>query len=91
MLTDFLTPMALGSLGPWEVIVILVVALLLFGHRLPDVARSAGKAVSEFKKGMREVTEETTKAVEADQKNEAPKVIEAKAEPKAPIVDEKKA
>jgi sec-independent protein translocase protein TatA len=38
----------------WEWIVILVVALLIFGKRLPDIARSVGKSLTEFKKGIRE-------------------------------------
>ena len=54
-----MTPLALfGGLGPWEVIVIAIVALLLFGKRLPDVARSAGKAVVQFKRGLRDVEDE---------------------------------
>jgi sec-independent protein translocase protein TatA len=51
----------LGELGAGEVIVILIVALLLFGHRLPEVARSAGRAVTEFKRGMREIEEDDKK------------------------------
>ncbi len=42
-------------LSPTHMIVILVVALLLFGNRLPEVARSIGRAINEFKKGMKEV------------------------------------
>jgi len=46
-----------GLPGGWEWIVILVVALLLFGKRLPEVARSLGKSLSSFKKGLREAEE----------------------------------
>ncbi len=47
--------------GPWEIIIILVVALLLFGRRLPEVGRSLGKGIVEFKKGLRGMEDEINK------------------------------
>lgn len=44
--------------GGWEWIVIAVIALLLFGKRLPDVARGMGKSIVEFKKGIKGMTDE---------------------------------
>jgi sec-independent protein translocase protein TatA len=41
------------GLSPVELIVIGSIAVLLFGSRLPSVARSMGKSVTEFKKGLR--------------------------------------
>jgi sec-independent protein translocase protein TatA len=50
--------LAFGIVGNWEVLLALLVALLLFGSRLPSVMRSLGKSVSSFKKGLREVEDE---------------------------------
>ena len=44
--------------GPFETIVIAGVALLIFGRKLPDVGRSLGKGIVEFKKGLKGVKEE---------------------------------
>lgn len=49
------TVLAFGFPGSWEWILILIVALLIFGRRLPDVARSVGKSIVEFKRGIRDV------------------------------------
>ena len=43
-----------GSLGGGELLVIGLIALLLFGTRLPKVARSLGQSVNEFKQGMKD-------------------------------------
>jgi TatA/E family protein of Tat protein translocase len=39
--------------GPWEMWVILLIALLLFGHRIPGMARSLGSGIVEFKRGLK--------------------------------------
>jgi sec-independent protein translocase protein TatA len=44
--------------GPWEWIIIVVVALLIFGRRLPEVGKSLGKGIVEFKKGLKGVKDE---------------------------------
>lgn len=45
----------LGPLGPWEIILIALALLLLFGRRLPEVGRSLGQGLLEFKKGVQGV------------------------------------
>lgn len=45
-------------MSPIALIVILIVALLIFGKRLPEVAKSLGKGIVEFKKGMKGVEDE---------------------------------
>lgn len=46
------------GLGPMELMIIGVIAVLLFGKRLPEVAKSMGKSFTEFKKGMRGIEDE---------------------------------
>ena len=48
-----------GTIGWPEIIIILVIALLLFGaKRLPEVGKSLGKAIREFRKSFREISED---------------------------------
>ena len=59
--------------GPWEIIIIAVVALLLFGRRLPEVGRSLGKGIVEFKKGLRGVEDEINQAGRNDKSDKSDK------------------
>ncbi len=56
-----------GMPGGWEWLVILIVALLIFGKRLPDVMRSLGKGVVEFKKGIKGIEEDVDASADADE------------------------
>jgi sec-independent protein translocase protein TatA len=51
-----------GMPGTWELVVVAGIALLLFGKRLPEVARSLGKGIVEFKKGVRGIEDEVDNA-----------------------------
>jgi len=46
------------GVGPMEMMIVGIIALLLFGKRLPEVARSLGKGIVEFKKGVAGIEEE---------------------------------
>ncbi len=62
------TLLAFGMPGTWELIIVAGIALLVFGRRLPDVARSVGKSIVEFKKGLKDVKSE----IDAQSSIEAP-------------------
>lgn len=46
------------GLGTWDLLIVAIVVLLLFGNRLPSVMRSLGRGVVEFKKGVRGIEED---------------------------------
>jgi sec-independent protein translocase protein TatA len=55
------------GLGYQELLLILVIVLILFGaQRLPDLARSLGSSVKEFKKGVTELKDEASPTQKKD-------------------------
>ena len=54
----------LNNLGVPELMLVAVIALFLFGPRLPTVMRNLGKGISEFKKGMRDTEEHVRREIE---------------------------
>ncbi len=56
--------LALSMPGGWEWIIILAIGLLIFGRRLPEVGRSLGKGIVEFKKGVKGIEDELNEASE---------------------------
>src|SRR4051795_11907598 len=52
--------LAIGMPGPFEWIIIAGLGLLIFGKRLPEVGRSLGKGIVEFKKGLKSVEDEVS-------------------------------
>ena len=60
------------GLGYQELLIILLIVLILFGaQRLPDLARSLGSSVKEFKKGVNEVKGEDTSAAKKEEEKKA--------------------
>ncbi len=53
---------AFFSPGPMEMLIIGAIAVLLFGKRLPEVGRSLGKGIVEFKKGIHGIEDEIESA-----------------------------
>ena len=57
--------LAFGGLGPWEIILILAVVLVLFGaKKLPELAKGMGQGIKEFKKASRGVNDELERAMD---------------------------
>jgi len=56
-MSEYMQCLGFWTPGPLEITIILVVALLLFGRRLPEIARNIGKSLTEFKKGISEAKE----------------------------------
>ena len=53
------------SLGPWEIALIMVGVIILFGgNKLPELARGLGLGLKEFNKTIREIKNEVTSATE---------------------------
>lgn len=73
------------GIGHWEMMIVAVIALLLYGKRLPEVARSLGKGMREFKSGIagfQEELEGTVKKPAVQQSRPAP--VEEREEAVAP-------
>jgi sec-independent protein translocase protein TatA len=49
------------NLSGWELLIILMIGLLLFGGRLPSVGRNIGKSIVEFKKGLKDVQDDAAR------------------------------
>lgn len=59
------------NFGLPEILVVLFIVLLLFGgRRLPELARGLGKALSEFRKGVKDVSEGADSLPKPDEKKE---------------------
>ncbi len=65
----------MGNIGPGELLIIGLIALLLFGAgRIADIGKGLGQGISNFKKGLREADEEEQpKKLEKAKDEDAPK------------------
>ncbi|MEA1962130.1 MAG: twin-arginine translocase TatA/TatE family subunit [Bacillota bacterium] len=64
----------IGNIGPWELVFILLIALIVVGPgKLPEVAKSMGKGLNEFKKATSGVKKEFEDAVRLDDPSVVPK------------------
>ncbi|MBQ7749842.1 MAG: twin-arginine translocase TatA/TatE family subunit [Bacteroidales bacterium] len=59
----------LGVVGPWQIVIIAVVVLVLFGaNKIPEFMKGLGKGVKSFKQGMNEVQKELEDEEESEDK-----------------------
>ena len=66
------------GMGPWELLIVFLVILLLFGaKRLPEIAKNLGKGIKDFRGAMKETTnelkgslDEPPKAEDKEKKND---------------------
>lgn len=66
-----------GGIGPWEVVIVLMVALLLFGgKKLPELARGMGRGLRNFKEELNGVKKQISEAGEGEDES-------AKSDPKS--------
>ena len=62
--------LAFFNLGPWEILLILVVILILFGaRRLPELARGLGQGINEFRDAVDSSKKEIIDGIENDPEN----------------------
>ena len=65
----------MGTIGGMEIFIILVAALVIFGpKKLPEMGRSLGKAIREFKSAGNDLQDELTKAANEIDKETDPKI-----------------
>lgn len=78
----------IGGIGPGEMVIVGIVAVLLFGKRLPEVGRSLGKGLVEFKKGISGIQDEIHSATNLTSRPPARTASSAKA-PKFNDIDDR--
>lgn len=69
-MTNLLPLLFAGMPGGWELWIVLLIILILFGSRLPGIARSLGQGINEFKRGLSDGPE---RSKDRDDSKSAPK------------------
>ncbi len=64
--------LVLGLPGGMEMLVILLVVLIFFGHRIPGLARSLGSGITEFKSGLKDGEKQLQDGVDEASRDESP-------------------
>lgn len=71
-----------GSIGMPELVIILVIALIIFGPRkLPELGKSLGKSINEFKKASTELQNTLEKEIQIEEQKEKEAKVTAQAPP----------
>lgn len=66
------------GIGPGELILILIIALIVFGPRkLPEIGATLGKAIREFRQASQELTKEISQGLGAEELKEISQALEA--------------
>jgi len=67
-------------IGPWEIAIVVVLALLIFGpKKLPDLGSSLGRSINGFKRGLKETKDDVQSAIKEDVTVETPAAVAAEA------------
>ena len=63
----------LGIIGPWQIVIIALVIVLLFGgKKIPELMKGVGKGVKSFKEGMNEIDEQINESADKSKKDSEP-------------------
>jgi TatA/E family protein of Tat protein translocase len=77
-----------GSIGMPEMIVIFVIVLIIFGPRkLPELGRSLGRSISEFKKASNELRSTLEEEIRLEEQRDATKPVTQASAPATPAVE----
>ena len=68
----------MGSIGPGELLIVALIALLLFGAgRIADIGKGLGQGIKNFKQGLKESSDDDSKKPEAEASAKPPEKKEA--------------